>query len=179
MNKKLYETNISMNNRLSLKINHQIFIIDSIDDEDDNFLEKKKNAEWVQKQLKIAVDRLINNAIMATGLKDKCGKEILIGNIVHWSDGGDDLPLQERIKTRWDRIAVVQAKPGLSFKVIDSPHNDVKNGGYAFNYRSFIYTDTENHLTVVADSVEDYNAKFTSAGQCMEYVLKITKKRKG
>lgn len=43
-----------------------------------------------------------------TGLIDTLGNRIYFGNIVHWTDGGDELSLEERIKTRWDRIAVVE-----------------------------------------------------------------------
>lgn len=34
-----------------------------------------------------------------TGLYDTCGEKIYYGDIVHWTDGGDDLSLEERIKT--------------------------------------------------------------------------------
>ena len=43
-----------------------------------------------------------------TGLYDTCDEKIYYGDIVHWTDGGDDLSLEERIRTRWDRIAVVE-----------------------------------------------------------------------
>ena len=109
-----------------------------------------------------------------TGLYDTCGNKIYIGNIVHWTDGGDDLPLEARIKTRWDRIAVVE-KNGIetSFKVIDSPSQSTKEYAARFNYGSFIYTETEKYLTVVAKNKQEYFKKFKNAGECMAYVLEV------
>lgn len=105
-----------------------------------------------------------------TGLIDTQGREIKKGCVVHWDDGGAHLPLSERIATRWDRIAEVDMRPDIRFKVIDSPCAKIRDAGYAFDYGSFIYKDTQNHLTIVADSVADYLQKFTDAGQCMAYV---------
>lgn len=111
---------------------------------------------------------------MDTGLFDRKGKPIKVGCVVHWTDGGDDLSLQERINSRWDRIAVVSMKRILpQFTVIDSPHKTTKAYGHTFCYGSFIYQDTENYLTVVADSVEEYHSKFNNAGECMAYVLEV------
>lgn len=109
-----------------------------------------------------------------TGLIDTLGNRIYFGNIVHWTDGGDELPLEERVKTRWDRIAVVD-KEGIEvvFKVFDSPDKRVRNYKPEFRYGNFIYTDTQKYLTVVAGDIEDYKKRFSSAGQCMEYVLKM------
>lgn len=114
-----------------------------------------------------------------TGLYDTCGKKIYFGNVVHWTDGGDELPLEERIKTRWDRIAVV-GRDGIevTFSVIDSPNAWTKAYKAVFNYGSFIYTDTEKYLTVVAQSKEEYEEKFKNAGECMEYVLKLKDENK-
>lgn len=114
-----------------------------------------------------------------TGLYDTCGKKIYFGNVVHWTDGGDELPLEERIKTRWDRIAVV-GRDGIevTFSVIDSPNARTKAYKAVFNYGSFIYTDTEKYLTVVAQSKEEYKEKFKNAGECMEYVLKLKDENK-
>lgn len=110
-----------------------------------------------------------------TGLYDKRGKKILVGNIVHWTDGGDELPLAERIASRWDRIAVVGMEGILpTFRVIDSPNKETALCGHTFNYGSFIYKDTENFLTVVAESVDDYRKQFSSAGECMSFVLSQT-----
>lgn len=114
-----------------------------------------------------------------TGLIDILGNKIYFGNIVHWTDGGDELSLEERIKTRWDRIAVVE-KEGIEvvFKVFDSPSSWVKNNRPYFRYGNFIYTDTENYLTVVAGDLEDYNSRFQNAGQCMKYVLEMKENHK-
>lgn len=106
-----------------------------------------------------------------TNLRDITGKEIMIGSIVHWTDGGDDLPLEERIDKRWDRIAVVDRNPDISFTVVDSPHKEVKQTGHTFNYGHFIYTDTAKYLTIVAENQEEYNKKFKNAGECMAWVL--------
>ena len=115
-----------------------------------------------------------------TGLIDTLGNKIYFGNIVHWTDGGDELSLEERIKTRWDRIAVVEKllvrgieRPEIVFRVIDSPSERTKQYGDTFNYGSFIYKDTENYLTVVAGDKNEYKERFSNAGQCMEYVLKM------
>lgn len=116
---------------------------------------------------------------MKTGLKDTTGRDIKTGQIVHWSDGGDDLSLEDRIKTRWDRIAVVSMKGILpQFTVIDSPFEETINNRHTFCYGSFIYQDTENHLTIVADSEQEYIGRFANAGQCMEYVLIARKQGK-
>ena len=117
-----------------------------------------------------------NQPLNATGLVDTLGKPICCGNIVHWTDGGDDLSLEERIATRWDRIAVVSMEGILpQFHVIDSPSKSVmeyaRAGRMRFNYGSFMYEDTQNHLTVVADDEAAYAAKFANAGECMAWVL--------
>ena len=33
-----------------------------------------------------------------SGLYDILGKKILYGNVVHWSDGGDELPLEKNVR---------------------------------------------------------------------------------
>lgn len=110
-----------------------------------------------------------------TCLADRRGKPIKVGQVVHWTDGGDNLSLEERIKTRWDRIAVVSMKGILpQFTVIDSPHEKVKQGAYHFRYGNFMYQDTEKYLTIVAESEEEYHRKFQNAGQCMQWVLENT-----
>lgn len=115
-----------------------------------------------------------------TGLYDTLGQPICTGQIVHWTDGGDDLPLEERIRTRWDRIALVWMDGILpQFRVIDSPHPEVKAGGHSFNYGNFIYKDTQNYLTVVADDEAEYHQKFANAGECMVWVLSERKKHDG
>lgn len=117
---------------------------------------------------------------MKTGLLDTRGLPISYGNIVHWTDGGDELPLDERIRNRWDRIAVVEKlifkgkeRPEICFRVIDSPNEYTRNREPVFNYGSFIYKDTENYLTVVAFSEKEYYKKFQNAGECMEWVLEV------
>lgn len=111
-----------------------------------------------------------------TRLKDTMGQNIRVGQIVHWTDGGDDLTLEERIADRWDRIAVVSMKGILpQFTVIDSPSQGYlkKWCPHTFCYGSFIYKDTENWLTIVADNQNEYHNNFSSAGECMKYVLEI------
>ena len=111
-----------------------------------------------------------------TGLKDKRGQKITIGSVVHWSDGGEELDMEQRIRERWDRIAVVGQQGILPhFSVIDSPDAKTKAEAHTFCYGSFIYRDTENPLTVVADSIEDYKRKFSNAGECMRWVAEHTK----
>ena len=117
-----------------------------------------------------------------TGLYDTCNEKIYYGDIVHWTDGGDDLSLEERIKTRWDRIAIVERlvykgkeRPEIIFCVIDSPSEATKQAKSYFTYGGFIYKDTENYLTKVAESIEEYKNKFDNAGQCMAYVLEKRK----
>lgn len=115
-----------------------------------------------------------------TGLYDVNGHEIETGQVVHWSDGGDSLSLEHRIESRWDRIAVVSMKGILpQFSVIDSPSAQYlkRHCPHTFNYGNFIYKDTENYLTIVAQSEEEYNEKFKNAGECMAYVLHIAPKK--
>lgn len=108
-----------------------------------------------------------------TGLYDKFGKKIMFGDVVHWTDGGDELSLEERIKTRWDRIAVVRKLYGaeVNFKVIDSPDKRVVEEEMDFNFGKFIYKDTKKYLTVVAENEKEYFDKFKNAGECMKWVL--------
>lgn len=112
-----------------------------------------------------------------TGLIDTVGNKIRVGDVVHWTDGGDDLPLKERIETRWDRIAVVYKEgPEVVFKVFDSPSINTRENKPQFNYGNFIYKETEKYLTVVAHGKEDYFDKFQNVAECMAYVLEIRKK---
>lgn len=107
-----------------------------------------------------------------TAMKDRRGKDITVGQVVHWSDGGEDLDMMERIKTRWDRIAVVEKDPDIAFRVIDSPSEyTVRNCGI-FHYGNFIYRDTHNYLTVVAESEDEYRKKFANAAECMIWVAR-------
>lgn len=114
-----------------------------------------------------------------TGLIDTLGNRIYFGNIVHWTDGGDELSLEERIKTRWDRIAVVE-KDGIEvvFKVFDSPDEWTKNYKQEFRYGNFIYADTQKYLTVVAGNREEYEQRIRNAGTCMAIVLKMREESK-
>jgi hypothetical protein len=114
--------------------------------------------------------------IRPTGLKDRAGRNIMKGQVVHWSDGGEELDIMERIKTRWDRIAVVAMDPDINFEVIDSPNKDVRRRGNRFHFGNFIYRDTENHLTIVAESEAEYRKKFHSAAEAMIWVKTRTQK---
>ena len=86
----------------------------------------------------------------------------------------DELPLEKRIKERWDRIATVE-KNGIEteFHTFDSPSKSVRINQPIFRYGCFIYTDTEKYLTVVAENKEEYHKKFKNAGECMAYVSEI------
>jgi hypothetical protein len=113
-----------------------------------------------------------------TGLYDTRNRPICYGQIVHWTDGGDELDLELRIKTRWDRIAVVElCEYGIvpTFRVIDSPSITQRKYPSTFNFGSFVYRDTENYLTIVADSEKEYFEKFENAGECMKFVLEMKK----
>ena len=124
---------------------------------------------------KIEINQLfeVDDGREFTGLYDKFGKKIMFGDVVHWTDGGDELSLEERIKTRWDRIAVVRKLYGaeVNFKVIDSPSKKVIEYDMDFDFGGFIYQDTKKYLTVVAESEKEYFDKFKTAGECMKWVL--------
>lgn len=113
-----------------------------------------------------------------TGLIDTLGNRIYFGNVVHWTDGGDELSLEERIKSRWDRIAVVE-KDGIEvvFKVFDSPDEWTRNYKQEFRYGNFIYTDTQKYLTVVAGNREEYEQRIRNARSCMAIVLKMREEK--
>lgn len=146
----------------------------------------KAIVEMVEKNDKLKAENKelaarLKEAEKFTGLYDTCGNKIYYGNIVHWTDGGDDLTLEERIKERWDRIAVVGKymtddniiRPEICFNVIDSPSEVTKKAAPEFAYGCFIYKDTENYLTVVAENATEYKKKFKNAGECMAYVLEV------
>lgn len=126
--------------------------------------------ETIRKALR-GVDELTRRVKKLTGCRDTTGREIEVGHVVHWSDGGDDLDLYQRIKTRWDRIAVVQKSPDIQFRVIDSPAEETKRRGNTFNFGNFIYQDTEKYLTIVAENETEYRKKFNNAGECMSFVI--------
>lgn len=109
-----------------------------------------------------------------TGLIDTLGNKIFFGDVVHWTDGGDELSLEERIASRWDRIAVVSYK-GIEvvFRTFDSPSESSKKHRQEFSYGNFIYKDTQKYLTVAAEGRKEYAKKFKNAGECMAYVLKL------
>ena len=146
----------------------------------------KAIVEMVEKNDKLKAENKelaarLKDAEKFTGLYDTCGNKICYGNIVHWTDGGDDLTLEERIKERWDRIAVVGKymtndniiRPEICFNVIDSPSERTRKAAAQFEYGCFIYQDTENYLTVVAENANEYRKKFKNAGECMAYVLEV------
>ena len=143
---------------------HQFF---GLPDDYENADDLKKENE----RLKAELEEIKKNENW-TGLYDTRGNKIFIGNVVHWTDGGDDLSLEERIKTRWDRIAVVD-KEGIEvvFKVFDSPSEHVRMREPYFCYGNFIYKETEKYLTIVAENKNEYRKKFKDAGECMKYVL--------
>jgi uncharacterized phage protein (TIGR01671 family) len=79
-----------------------------------------------------------------TGLKENNGKEIYEGDIVRW----DDMTNGEK----W-RVAVVEIKPDLQFKIIRINCDFIQSAqeGYVFRFGNFIYKDTHNHLEVVGN----------------------------
>lgn len=110
-----------------------------------------------------------------TYLIDRTDKEICSGNIVCWSDGGEELPMEKRISTRWDRIAIVLKNPQIQFKVMDSPAEPVKLAQHTYEWGSFLYKNTKKYLTIVAKNQQEYHELFKSAGDCMKWVEKILK----
>ncbi len=74
-----------------------------------------------------------------TGLTDKNGKEIYEGDIVEWGMDGEEITI---------RRAVVNIDPDIQFQRF----NDVD---YAFQFGSFAYQDTENHLVVIGNIYEN------------------------
>ena len=116
----------------------------------------------------------LRNELDKFRLLDKCGTDITDGCVVHWTDGGDDLPLEERIATRWDRIAVTRRGLSTTFTVIDSPSEKTRRWAHQFNLGSFIWANTEKYLTVVAANEDEYRAKFSNAGECMAHVLELS-----
>ncbi len=141
-------------------------------------------ADKLRQQISKMKDKIENLEYQAkenknwTGLIDTLGNRIYFGNIVHWTDGGDELSLEERIKTRWDRIAVVE-KDGIEvvFKVFDSPDEWTRNYKQEFRYGNFIYTDTQKYLTVVAGNREEYEQRIRNAETCMTIVLKMREEK--
>jgi hypothetical protein len=119
-----------------------------------------------------ALNGEMSEALKKYELFDKFGVEITDGCVVHWTDGGDELTLEERIATRWDRVAVVKRGPKTTFTVIDSPRESIRNAvNMTFTLGAFIYENTAKYLTVVAGSETEYRDRFKNAGDCMAYVL--------
>jgi len=76
---------------------------------------------------------------------DKAGNEIFEGDIVKWDDGSNG---------RYWRVAIVKFDEGnsLCFECFDCPAvENTSAHGHTFEYGSFIYTDTENHLEIIGN----------------------------
>ncbi|MGH1376651.1 MAG: Lar family restriction alleviation protein [Alphaproteobacteria bacterium] len=115
-------------------------------------------------------NRRLRDMLNETGCLDMNGVAIKEGHIVHWSDGGDDLPIEVRINTRWDRIAVVSRNPDIQFTVIDSPCKATKEQRYTYKFGNFIWKQTEKYLTVVSQNEEEYWQKFDSPSDTLKFV---------
>ncbi len=80
-----------------------------------------------------------------SGRSDKAGNEIFEGDIVKWDDGSDG---------RYWRVAIVKFDEGnsLCFECFACPAvENTSCHGHTFEYGSFIYTDTENHLEIIGN----------------------------
>jgi uncharacterized phage protein (TIGR01671 family) len=90
--------------------------------------------------------------MQSTLLIDRNGKEIYEGDIVKWG-------MHKHSKEHYHRYAIVEINPDIKFKIIfyiDSKTKERKvTDNYKFNYGSFAYKDTENHLEVIGNIYEN------------------------
>jgi len=55
-------------------------------------------------------------------------------------------------------VAIVEINPDIQFRIIKNKVHELSiEEGYVFNFGSFIYTDTENHLEIIGNIHENNN----------------------
>jgi uncharacterized phage protein (TIGR01671 family) len=93
---------------------------------------------------------LMSKPMQYTTLKDLNGLEIFERDIVKWNDGASFG------KERW-RVAVVEIKNGTTtFTIVkNTMHELTADEGDVFEQGGFSYSDTQNHLIVCGNTIEN------------------------